>query len=93
MIAAFGDLDIREMFRREAEARRVVVGDVLRLPGDEIFLLAFVFVHEALNDGSDLCDLIEPDEGVHLRHEAGQFLRESLRQAAGDDDLLLLAFL
>ena len=88
MIAAFGNLDVGHVLRREAEARRVVIRDVLRLARDEVFLLMLLGTHELLDDRGDLGDLIQSNEGIHLRHEAGQFLGEPLGEAAGDDDFL-----
>ena len=68
MIAALSDLDVSHVLGREAEAWRVVIGNVLRLAGDEVFLLVILGADEALNDRGDLGDLIETDECIHLRH-------------------------
>jgi hypothetical protein len=47
-----------------------------------------------LDDGRDLGDLVEADEGVDLVVEgSGEILGEPLGHAAGDDQLLLLAAL
>lgn len=91
VVAAFGDFDVGEVFWGEAEAGGIVVGDVFGLAGDEVFLLGGA--HEALDDGGDAGDLIEADEGIDIGHEVWQFLSEALREAAGDDDFLFLAFL
>ena len=78
VVAAFGDLDVGHVLRREAEARCVVVRDVLRLAGDEVFLLVLLGSHELLNNRGHLGDLIQTYEGIHFRHQTGQFLRKTL---------------
>ena len=78
MVAAFRDLDVGKVFRRQAEPWGVVVGDVLRVLGDEVFLFRLFFAHQSLNDRCDLGDLVQPDEGIHIRHQPGELLPESL---------------
>lgn len=89
VIAAFGNLDVGEVLGGETEARRIVVGDIFGLPGNEV-LLVFCS-HESLDDGCDGGDLVKADKGVNVWHEAGEFLREPLGQAAGNDDFLFFA--
>jgi hypothetical protein len=43
---------------------------------------------ESLDDGRDVGDLIQADEGIDLGQGAGQVLGEALGHAAGDDQLL-----
>lgn len=43
------------------------------------------------DDGGDVGDLVEADEGVDFRQEAGEIFLEPLGEAAGDDDFLFLA--
>ena len=91
VVATLGDFNIGEMIRREADARRGVVGHVLRLEGDEVTGIvggrwAFVFSNfrgviftlQVLNDRRDLGDLIEADESIHLGHDTGEIFGETL---------------
>ena len=39
-----------------------------------------------IDDVSDLGDLVNAHEGVHLGHEFGKFVAKTLREAAGNDD-------
>ncbi len=43
-------------------------------------------VQRLAHDVADLRDLVNAHERVHFRHEPGQFVAETLRQAAGNDD-------
>ncbi len=94
VVAALGDLEIRGVLWREAEARRVVIWDERGPFGNEhlrrVFFATLVG-KQALDDRRDLGDLIETDEGVDLGHRLRELLGETLRHAAGDNQLLLFA--
>jgi hypothetical protein len=44
------------------------------------------------DDFRDLRDLVNAHEGVHFRQQFGQFIAETLRQTAGNDDGLAAIF-
>ena len=95
MIAALGDFNVREMFWREPETRRVVVGDVGRLALNERQRTGFgraLRGEEAFDDRGHFGDLIESDKRVDfIMQRRRKIFGESLRHAAGHDELLLLA--
>ena len=77
---------------REAEAGRVEIGNEAWLRRDEIFrrglLLRLLARQQPFDDGHDLGELVEADEGVDLGQRFRQFLGETLRHAAGHDEFL-----
>ena len=92
VVAALGDFDVGGVSRREAEAGRVVVRDVFGLTSDEIFRAFGFFAEEAFDDGGDLSDLVEADEGIDFGHEAWEFFGEALGETTSDDDFLAFPF-
>src|SRR5262249_36099743 len=90
MIAPLGDLEKGSVRRSGSNSRsRVIVKVVWNtdiLPTIGIRLLA-------LKNLGDLRHLTGPDEKIHLGQFLGEFLRISLGEATGDDELLDLAFL
>ena len=97
VVAAFGDLDVGRVTRREAEARGVEVRDVRRGLGQELGHAGFA-AHDLMDDGDDVGDLVEADESVDLGEldaafgalDDGEGALVALRHAAGDDELLAL---
>ena len=79
MVAAFGDLHVREVARGGEHARRQVVVEVRlqRIGGG----------WEALADIDDAVEFVGADEGVDFRHFVADIAAVALHQAAGDDQL------
>src|SRR6202165_193605 len=96
MIATFGDFYIGRVRRRKAKARRVVIGNVTGARSDkvkiDIVIRAGVLEHP-LDDWTELADLIQPDERVHLGKRLAELARETLRHASAHDQLLMASFL
>ena len=77
MIAALCDFQIGTVRRRQPEPRRVVVWNVSRPLGDKewrkfgtcalIGSQDGILRHHSLDDGSQLCDLIQADKRIHFR--------------------------
>ena len=91
VVAAFRDLHVGHVTRGESEAGGGVVGDEDRLLCDRIEgVFAEGAVEDLADDGGDLGDLVEADEGVDFGEETGEVFLKALGEAAGDEDLLLL---
>lgn len=94
VIAALGDFNVGEMFWREPETRRVVVGDVSRLTLNKRQRTGFrraLLREEALDDRGHFGDLIESDKRVDfIMQRRRKIFGESLRHAAGHDELCSL---
>ena len=103
MVAAFGDFDVSRVRWREPEARRVVVGNVARLAGDEVQRLPSVvdecgvrsaecgvrsLGEQTRDDVAGLGDLVQTHEGIDFRQLFGQLGGKALRHAAADDQPL-----
>ncbi len=83
VIAALGDLQVREVARCGENARREVVIEVRRGCGGR-------FVN-ALADGDNALDFVGADERVDFRHVLFDVAAIALHEAAGDDQALRLA--
>jgi hypothetical protein len=86
MVAALGDFDIGKMFRRSQNARSEVVIKIQAIRRGGRSLGAFDQIGDALQ-------LVDADDGVHLRQLLPDVAVEALHQAAGDDQLLRAAHL
>ncbi len=91
VITTFGNFYIGEMFGGEAPARGVEVGDVDgKMVGHEIIRGGTEGAsQDSANDGGNLLQLVESDEGVDFRKFPGEFGGEALRHAAGDNQALI----
>ena len=70
MIAAFGDLDVGDVRRRQPEARSVIIRNVSRRPRDQVVAAGILVVpHQILDHRRHRRDLIQSDKRVHLRHQ------------------------
>ncbi len=104
MVAAFGNLHVGRVRRGEAEARRVIVGNVNRLAGDKVQRLPGVVDQpgirrrhdrrrvaareDAPNDVASLRHLVQPHERIDFRQLLDQLAGKPLRHAAADDEPL-----
>ena len=84
VIAALGDFHVGGVRRREAKARRVVVGNIDGLARDEIQRLpgcrpcgSRAARARCSMIAPSSRDLVEPDEGIDFRHFAREFLGET----------------
>src|SRR5712692_4125220 len=96
MIATFRNFYIGRVGGCKTEARGVVIGNVTGARGDKVktdtFVCALVLKH-ALDNGTELAYLVEPDERVHLGKRLAELARETLRHASAHDQLLMAPFL
>jgi hypothetical protein len=93
VVAAFGDFDVGHVVRREAEAGCGVVGNVARLGGDgvERAVCLKITLQSLADNGGDVGDLVEPDEGIDFGEEAGKVFLKTLGEAACHNDFLFFA--
>jgi len=93
VITTLGNLDVGHVIWGEAKSWRGVVGNVARLGGDgvERAILSEVSFKSLADDGGDIGDLVEADEGIDFREETGEVFLKTLGKAAGDDDFLFFA--
>ena len=66
VVAAFGDLDVGRMARRQTEARGVKVRDEGGRLGEELGHAGFA-AHDFMDDRNDVRDLVQADKRVDLR--------------------------
>ena len=91
VVAALGNLDVGEVFWGESPAGSIEIGNVNgEVIGDEVLGgCAGGAGEDATNDGGDLLQLVEADEGVDFLKFAGEFRGKTLGHAAGDDEALI----
>ena len=88
MIATFGNFYISEMRWRKPETRCVIIGNICWATSAELKIDISVvrcLTENLLNDLAEIADLVEPNEGVHLRKQLAQVTREPLRHATAHD--------
>ena len=91
VVATLRDFHIGEVLWGEAPAGGVKIGNVNgEVIGDEVLGgCAGGAGEDATNDGGDLLQLVEADEGVDFLKFAGEFRGKTLGHAAGDDEALI----
>ena len=91
MVATLRDFHIGEMLWGEAPAGGVEIGNVNgEVIGDEVLGgCAGGAGEDATNDGGNLLQLVEANEGIDLGELSGEFTGEALGHATGDDEALI----
>jgi hypothetical protein len=87
VVAALGDLQVREVPRRRDRARRIGIERATRRLGAREPRLALAVARERVTRrGDDLVPLARAEHGIDLGEVVEQPLPRALREAAGDDE-------